>query len=179
VTVALTLVQEFLAEKLGEAALSAARYRDEATILVRPDALLEALAAAKEPPWDFAMLVDLTAWDRVPAEPRFEIVYNLLSLSRRERLRLRVQVEASNPALPTANSLFACADWFEREIWDLFGVRFEGHPDLTRILLPDDWEGHPLRRDFELGDEPVEFEGHVPKRPSEIIPHVPPRRKDR
>lgn len=178
-TAALEPVQEFLAERLGDDALAASVDRGEATVLIAPSRVVDALAAVKAAPWDFAVLIDLTAWDRHPIEPRLEVVYNLLSWSRRQRLRVRARVDSRDAVLPTATGVYAAADWFERELWDLFGIRFDGHPNLTRILMPDDWEGHPLRRDFALGDEPVEFQGHIPKRPSDIIPHVPARRKDR
>ncbi|MDR5709363.1 MAG: NADH-quinone oxidoreductase subunit C [Armatimonadota bacterium] len=174
----LSPVQAFLQERLGEGVLEVHRFRGDATVLVQPDRLLEALSAVKEDPWRFEMLTDLTAWDRYPTEPRFEVVYHLLSLSRRERLRLKTRVPSSDPVLPTAIPLFAGANWFEREVWDLFGIRFAGHPDLTRILLPDDWEGHPLRRDYPLTEEPVEFRGYTPKVPSQTIPHVPPHRRE-
>ncbi|MDR7415343.1 MAG: NADH-quinone oxidoreductase subunit C [Armatimonadota bacterium] len=171
-------VQAFLQERLGEGVLEVHRFRGDPTVLVRPEALLDALAAVKGDPWRFEMLTDLTAWDRYPTEPRFEVVYHLLSLSRRERLRVKTRVPGSDPVLPTAIPLFAGANWFERELWDLFGIRFVGHPDLTRILLPDDWEGHPLRKDYPLTEEPVEFKGYTPKVPSETIPNVPPRRRE-
>ncbi len=174
----LTPVQVFLQERLKEGVLEVHRFRGDATVLVRPEFILDALAAVKADPWRFEMLTDLTAWDRYPAEPRFEVVYHLLSLSRRERLRLKTRVPSSDPVLPTAIPLFPGANWFERELWDLFGIRFTGHPDLTRILMPDDWEGHPLRKDYPLTEEPVEFKGYTPKVPSETIPHVPPRRRD-
>jgi NADH-quinone oxidoreductase subunit C len=88
---------------------------------------------------------------------RFEVVVNLLSLSRKERVRLRVQVPEADPSVPTIVDLYPGADAMEREAFDLVGVRFEGHPDLTRILMPEDWEGHPLRKDYGVGRVPVQF----------------------
>ncbi|MDR5682845.1 MAG: NADH-quinone oxidoreductase subunit C [Armatimonadota bacterium] len=173
----MTPVQEFLAERFGEAAMVVHAFRGDATVTVARERILDALRAVKARPWAFEMLLDLTAWDRHPVEPRFEIVYHLLSLERTQRLRIKTPVAGDDPVLPSAVEVFAGAEWFEREVWDLFGIRFEGHPDLRRILMPDDWEGHPLRRDYPLTEEPVEFRGHVPKVPSEIVPHVPPRRR--
>lgn len=175
---ALTPVQEFLAERLGADALEAHTFRGDATVVVARERVVDVLRWLREEPWRFEMLTDLTAWDRYPAEPRFEVVYHLLSLSRRERLRVKVRVPGEDPTVPSAVSVFAGANWFEREVWDLFGIRFAGHPNLVRILLPDDWEGHPLRRDYPLTEEPVEFLGHVPKVPSNIIPRVPPPGED-
>jgi len=174
----LTPVQAYLRECLGEAVLEVHRFRQDATVLVSPERILDALVAVRQDPWRFVVLTDLTAWDRYPIEPRFEVVYHLLSLERRERLRVKTRVPGHEPVLPTAVPLFRGANWFERELWDLFGIRFEGHPDFTRILMPDDWEGHPLRKDYPLTEEPVEFKGHIPKVPSEIIPHVPPPRRN-
>ncbi len=96
----------------------------------------------------FAFLSDLSAVDRYPAEPRFEVNYHLLSLQRNERLRLKVRLPGSHPALPTVTPVWPTANWHEREAFDLLGIRFEGHPDLRRILMPENWEGHPLRKDY-------------------------------
>jgi len=86
--------------------------------------------------------------DRFPMEPRFEVNYHLLSLDRRERLRLKLRVAGNDPTVPSVTSIWPTANWHERENFDLFGIHFEGHPDLRRILMPDDWEGHPLRKDY-------------------------------
>jgi NADH-quinone oxidoreductase subunit C len=86
--------------------------------------------------------------DRFPMEPRFEVNYHLLSLDRRERLRLKVSLSGSDPTIPSVTSIWPTANWHERESFDLMGIRFEGHPDLSRILMPDEWEGHPLRKDY-------------------------------
>jgi NADH-quinone oxidoreductase subunit C len=115
----------------------------------------------------FVMCADLCAVDylghpgrRLPdgVEPeRFEIAVSLLSIERSERVALRVQVPESDPVLPTIVAIYPGAEAMEREAFDMFGVRFEGHPDLTRILMPDDWEGHPLRKDYSPGRVPVQF----------------------
>ncbi len=96
----------------------------------------------------FTYLSDVTAVDRFPVEPRFELNYHLVSIPRKERLRLKVRVGSSSPVVESVTPVWEGANWHEREAFDLFGVRFEGHPDLRRILLPETFEGHPLRKDF-------------------------------
>ena len=96
----------------------------------------------------FTFLSDVTGVDRFPVEPRFELNYHLLSLDRRERLRLKVRLGSDDPVVESVTTVWPGANWHEREVFDLFGVRFEGHPDLRRILMPEDWEGHPLRKDY-------------------------------
>jgi len=96
----------------------------------------------------FTYLSDVTGVDRFPIEPRFELNYHLLSLSKRERVRLRVRVSGQDPVIDSVVSVWPTANWHEREIFDLFGVRFDGHPNLKRLFLPEDWEGHPLRKDY-------------------------------
>ena len=96
----------------------------------------------------FRFLSDLTAADHYPNEPRFEMVYHLFSIENSIRLRLKTQVGGTNPKVDSLVPVWPAANAFEREVFDLFGVRFEGHPDLRRILLPEDWEGHPLRKDY-------------------------------
>ena len=133
----------------AQAVAGVIEFRGETTVLVPRERLrrvAEYLAA--EPSLRFSFLSDITAVDRFPVDPRFEVNYQLLSLDRKERLRLRVQVSAQDPVLPSVTAVWPTANWHERENYDLFGIRFEGHPHLTRILLPDDWEGHPLRKDY-------------------------------
>jgi NADH-quinone oxidoreductase subunit C len=102
--------------------------------------------------------IDLCAVDYLDRpEGRFEVVVELLSMDPRQRLRLLVAVPGEQPRLPSLTGVFAGANFYEREAYDLFGITFEGHPDLTRILLPDDWEGHPLRKDHPVGSVPVQF----------------------
>jgi NADH-quinone oxidoreductase subunit C len=107
---------------------------------------------------EFALLSALTAVDYWPQqEPRFHVVYQLTSLAQNLSIQLRVPVAATSPVVPTVSGVFACANWRERELWDMFGIRFDGHPDLRRILMPADWEGHPLRKDYPLGYEEPQF----------------------
>jgi NADH-quinone oxidoreductase subunit C len=96
--------------------------------------------------------------DGIGAE-RFEVVVNLLDMQQRRRIRVRVQVPAEEPSLPTLFDLYPGTEAMEREVFDMFGIAFEGHPDLTRILMPEDWDGHPLRKDYEIGAIPVQFKG--------------------
>jgi NADH-quinone oxidoreductase subunit C len=97
---------------------------------------------------EFVRLSTVTGVDRYPAEPRFEVVYHLHSISRNLRLRLKCRLGGENPEIDSVTPVWRGANWFERETFDLFGVRFRNHPNLRRIMLPDDWEGHPLRKDY-------------------------------
>ena len=115
----------------------------------------------------FTVCVDLTAVDYLlmPGRTlpdgitaaRFEVVVNLLSMAKRERLRIRVQVPGEPPTIPTLFDVHPGTEAMEREVFDMFGIVFDGHPDLTRILMPEDWEGHPLRKDYSKGSIPVQF----------------------
>ena len=98
----------------------------------------------------FIRLSTVTAVDRYPAEPRFELVYHLHSIERNERLRLKCRLSGAEPAIESVTGVWRGANWYEREVFDLFGVRFLNHPNLIRILLPDEWEGHPLRKDYPI-----------------------------
>jgi NADH-quinone oxidoreductase subunit C len=100
--------------------------------------------------------------DGVAAE-RFEIVVNLVSMEQRRRVRIRVQVPESDPTVPTLFGVWPGTEAMEREVWDMFGIAFDGHPDLTRILMPEDWEGHPLRKDYAIGRVPVQFKASTPR----------------
>jgi NADH-quinone oxidoreductase subunit C len=133
----------------AQAVSQVVEYRGETTIVV-PKELLRATAqqCRDNPALNFNLLSDATCVDRFPIEPRFELNYHLLSIPRRERVRLRTSVSIQHAVIDSLVPLWPAANWLEREIFDLFGIRFEGHPDLRRILLPDDFEGAPLRRDF-------------------------------
>jgi len=98
----------------------------------------------------FARLSSATAVDRYPAEPRFEVVYHLHSVETGERVRLKCRIAGAEPSIDSVTSVWRGAEWYEREVFDLFGISFRNHPDLRRIMLPEDWEGHPLRKDYPI-----------------------------
>jgi NADH-quinone oxidoreductase subunit C len=143
-----------LKTRLGARVLETHAHRGDHTVVLTRDAIVEALAYCRdEPDLRFDLLADLTAVDylRYPGRedgPRFDVVYHLYSIPHRHRLRLRVPVEQDDPVVPTATALWPIANWLEREVWDMFGIRFEGHPDLRRLLLYEEFEGHPLRKDY-------------------------------
>lgn len=123
--------------------------RDEMTIVVDRSDIREACALLKQDtacPFNF--LSDITCVDWYPSEPRFEVIYHLLSIPNKERIRLKVRLNNASPAVESLTSVWPGANFFEREVYDLFGVRFTGHPYLRRIMMPEDWDGHPLRKDY-------------------------------
>lgn len=129
----------------------------ETTVVVPRSHIVEACQFLKATPgFDFDFLADLCGFDRGPEEePRFEVNYHLFSTTRHHRLRLKVVLDEEDAHVPTVTGVWRTANWHERETYDLFGVIFDGHPDLRRILLPEDWQGHALRKDFPLrGYEP-------------------------
>jgi NADH-quinone oxidoreductase subunit C len=129
-------------------AYEAAPSVDFATIYVPADALVETCRLLHDaPPLRFTALVEVTAADYLPREPRFEVVYHLLSITNRLRLRIKVRV-ADGGTVPTVQGVWRGAGWLEREVWDMFGIVFDGHGDLRRLLMPEDWEGHPARKDY-------------------------------
>ena len=134
--------------------------RDEASVSVGREELLAALGSFRDDPGlrlDF--LSSVTATDRPDGDPRFWVVYELSSTELHHRLRVKVGLSDEDPRVPSVTGLFPTADWHERETYDFFGVVFEGHPDLRRILLPDDWEGWPLRKTEELGGVNTRYHG--------------------
>jgi NADH-quinone oxidoreductase subunit C len=123
--------------------------RDEMSVYVECSCIREACALLRDDlKCPFNYLSDVTCVDWYPNEPRFEIVYHLLSIPNKERVRLKVRLNGDSPALESITSVWPAANYFEREVFDLFGVRFTGHPYLRRLLMPEDWEGHPLRKDY-------------------------------
>jgi NADH-quinone oxidoreductase subunit C len=143
-----------LQEKFGAAY---EEFRGEAHCLLEPGQIVGALTFLRDEQ-NFELLSALTAVDYHPqTSPRFHVVYQLTSVSRNLSVQLRVLVEESSPRVPTATRVYKMALWRERELLDMFGIQFEGHPDPRRILMPEDTEGHPLRRDFPLGYEEPQF----------------------
>jgi NADH-quinone oxidoreductase subunit C len=135
------------------------------TLHVPADHLVEVCAFLRDDPeLDFAMLSWISGVDWLPRAPRFEVVYGLLSLSRRTRVTLKVAVGEENPRVPTVTGVWPTADFLERETYDFYGIEFTGHPNLTRILLPEGWVGWPLRKDSPLGYEEVAFTHNTPGR---------------
>jgi NADH-quinone oxidoreductase subunit C len=122
-------------------------FRGETTLVV-PRELLRATAEYCRSNLQFNFLSDATSLDRFPTEPRFELNYHLVSIPKKAKIRLRTRVSGADPVVDSLVPVWPGAGWLEREIFDLMGIRFNGHPDLRRILLPADWEGYPLRRDF-------------------------------
>ena len=121
----------------------------QTTCYVSRDAL-PALARAlrDQPEFAFTFLAELTAVDFWPKEPRYEVVYLLVSMAHRMRLRLKVRMSGDDPHITTVSDVWPAANWLEREVWDLFGIAFDGHPDPRRLLMPEDWQGYPLRKDY-------------------------------
>ncbi|MGA7155586.1 MAG: NADH-quinone oxidoreductase subunit C [Acidobacteriaceae bacterium] len=120
--------------------------RNELTLTVAPESILAAAQAAKAAGYNF--FEDVTAVDWYPAEPRFQVAYSILSMGLKQRIRINVRLHGDNPRIDSITSIWPSANFYEREVFDLFGVHFAGHPRLTRIMLPDNWNGHPLRKDY-------------------------------
>jgi NADH-quinone oxidoreductase subunit C len=134
--------------------------RDEVTLVVERVELIDTLVRLRDQAeLGFTFLSSITATHHPDREPAFWVVYELRSVAHAHRLRVKVPLGANEPALPSVTPLFPTADWHERETFDLFGIVFDGHPDLDRILLPADWEGHPMRKDEELGGVGTRYHG--------------------
>jgi len=136
---------------LPDASYEAGTSVDFATIYVPTASLVQTCRALRDvPSLNFNVLIEVTAADYLPREPRFEVVYHLLSIPNRLRLRVKVRVASNEVAgvVPTVQSVWPAAGWPEREVWDMFGIVFAGHGDLRRLLMPEDWDGHPARKDY-------------------------------
>ncbi len=132
-------------------------FSDEYSLLISPRDVV-AICQTLRDECGFNLLSSLTAVDYWPeGDPRFHVVYQLYSLDDNITIRLRAKVPGDDPVVPTIEGLFPNANWHERELWDMFGIKAEGHSDLRRILMPFEWEGHPLRKDYPLGYEEVQF----------------------
>jgi NADH-quinone oxidoreductase subunit C len=149
-----------LAERVRAISPDVVISRDEVTAFVQPEELLGTLAALRDDAeLSFDALSSLTVVDWPDRVPRFWVAYELYSMAHRHRLRVKVGLPAEDPRVASVTPMFPTANWHEREAWDFFGVVFEGHPDLVRILLPDDWEGFPLRKTEELGGIDTRYQG--------------------
>jgi NADH/F420H2 dehydrogenase subunit C len=138
-------------EKFPESILDASTFREEVTLHLRAEDILPICRLLHDDPeLSFDYLVDLCGVDDYPDEPRFQVVYHLCAMKTRRRLRLKVSLRGAGPRVSSVFSIWKGADWLEREAFDMFGITFLGHPDLRRILLTPDWEGHPLRKDYPL-----------------------------
>lgn len=147
------LVQEHFGEHVHDIV-----YRLGEQTVVLDAAGLRAVATWLRDEREYVMCADVTAIDcNQQQTPRFRVVYHVLSPARRERLRLKVPVSEENAVVPSLVEIWPGVNYFEREVYDMFGITFEGHPNLKRILMPEDWDGHPLRKDYPLGYEPVAF----------------------
>jgi NADH-quinone oxidoreductase subunit C len=134
--------------------------RGEVTVIVDRTELLDALIRLRDQPdLAFRFLSSVTATDHPGTEPRSWVVYELRSIDHAHRIRVKVGLPADDLHVASVTPVFPTADWQERETYDLFGIVFDGHPALTRILMPDDWPGHPQRKDYPLGGIPVEYKG--------------------
>ncbi len=143
------LVLQKLRELAPESIEGAQLFRGELTISLNAPSLLRVCQFLRDtPPFSFNFLSDVTALDHYPQEPRFETVYHLFSIGTNQRLRLKVKLPGDDPRVSSVTPVWPGANVFEREVFDLFGIVFEGHPFLQRLLLPEDWEGHPLRKDY-------------------------------
>ncbi|MBI5328803.1 MAG: NADH-quinone oxidoreductase subunit C [Deltaproteobacteria bacterium] len=137
-------------EKFGQSILDTSIFRDEATHLIRKESLLEVCKFLKDnSELQFNFLSDIAGIDYFPQNPRFEVVYHLYSISQKHRVRLKIKTE-DGETVPSVTPVWSGADWAEREAYDMFGIIFEGHPNLKRIYMPDEWEGFPLRKDYPL-----------------------------
>lgn len=169
---------QYLREQLPQAVLAETEYLEEFTLELRKESLVQGLTILKQTPEPgFEVLMDLTGVDYLQPTKQTKVVYWLHNPTNLQRIRI-VVFAARGEELPSVTPLWRGADWYERELFDLFGVHFRDHPDMKRILMPDGWLGHPLRKDYSLTEEPVQFKhGVKPKVPSEIIPYAKSERR--
>jgi NADH-quinone oxidoreductase subunit C len=159
----LELIARQVREHLGDDAVTGTTYyREQATLEVAPERVRDVLEVLRD---DFEHLMSVHGCDYLPDEPRLGVHYQLLSRERLDRLNVKTRLGVEDPKLASVVDLFPTADFQEREVYDFFGVVFEGHPDLRRILMPEDYEGFPQRRDFPIGGEPVLFTFNEKKYP--------------
>ena len=144
--------------EVGDEAVTGTLYaHEQATLEVSPERVRDVLAYLREADEPWEALMSLHGADYLPEEPRLGVHYQLLTMERSDRLNVKTRLGVDDPHLPTVIDLYPTADYQEREVYDMFGVVFDGHPDMRRILMPEDYEGFPQRRDFPMGGEPVMF----------------------
>jgi NADH-quinone oxidoreductase subunit C len=157
----MTVIEKAVAKlqrELGESVLGFEEFRGQTSVTLDSEAIVNACQMLRDDPdLDFNFLAALTAVDYWPSEPRFKIVYQLYSLANKEFIGLRVPLSNESPEISTIESIYPNANWHEREVFDMFGVTFTDHSDQRRIIMPYDWEGHPLRKDYPLGYEEIQF----------------------
>lgn len=185
-----TDIVEILARSLPGVTYEAHDAPDQPVLIVPREALVETCRLLRDTPeLNFAFLAELTGVDWWPTkEPRFEVVYHFANVGVADfprpgmsgvakRLRLKVRVHGSDAVVPTLISLWPNADWYEREVYDLFGIIFEGHPDLRRLLMPEDWEGHPARKDYPVQiNKPVDSSSPLQVTEQEFVANIEARR---
>lgn len=159
------VIRKSIEAQIPDAVTDAIVHRSETTLIVSASRIKDVcLFLRDDESWQFKLLADLAGVDWPERDSRFDVVYNLYSPAHNLRLRLKVQVSEAD-VVPSVVSVWSTANWHEREVFDMFGVKFDGHPDLRRILMPDDWEGHPLRKDFPLSYELPQFTHNMSDRP--------------
>jgi NADH-quinone oxidoreductase subunit C len=150
-----------LKERFADAVLDCKEFRGEITVTVKKEKILEVLKCLKEE-LRFNFLTDVTAVDYLGQDPRFMVVYNVYSIPNKERIRIKAPVTENDCTIDSATALWNAANWLEREVFDLMGVRFNNHPNLVRIMMTDDWVGHPLRKDYPLqGPDREPYKGRL------------------
>ncbi len=156
-------IAEKIKEKFPLEVVDVTSFRDQVSVILKKDKIVDICRYLhNDPDLDFDYLRDLCGVDYLgKKEPRFEVVYNLYSTRHRHMIRLKAQVPESDPRINTVTSVWVGANWHERECFDMFGIVFNGHPDLRRILMPEDWEGHPLRKDYPLKGPEKEWSGYA------------------
>ncbi len=151
-------VIEAVEARFPDAVVSTHAWRGDETLVLRREHLVDVCRFLRDDPeMDFRLPVDVCGVDYLGwREPRFEVVYHLCSITKRHRVRLKVELDEADPVVPSVTCVWRGVDWFEREAWDMYGIRFDGHPNLRRILLYDEFEGHPLRKDYpQRGYQPL------------------------
>lgn len=159
------VILDMVRERFADAAIEGGDGSGEATIIIGRDRLMDMCRFLRDEQ-GFTMLIDLCGVDYPARAERFDVVYHLYALASGKRLRLKVRLHENDAVVPTASGIWKAADWFEREAYDLFGIRFEGHPNLKRLLTFEGFEGHPLRKDY-----PKDKRQGIPK-PSQMIERV-------